>query len=321
MTRWKRTAWAAAVAVSISSSVAEAAKPVARVMEARGSVTIKEPPGQTRPARVYGTVFEGENVILGNDSTVALGFRDDGHVEHLKSPGSVTVTAAGTTPRKGVEVVASARVSQTTIGKWIEEMPSGVGGVSVLRGDKNYPPPLVPGIQSTIVTTTPDLSWPAVPHAIRYSVTVFRRGDRLWRGTTTTTSLPFGGPRPLQKSASYTWQVQTMFSDRDPDTVFSGEFKVASAAAMAEAAELKQVAQSQEPALLALVAQRTCNAECWARPCHCMSVSPNSSPGTAVFQEALADLYQWAGRPDAAAAAEQRAKQLDALQEGVLPQK
>ena len=109
-------------------------KPVARIVEVKGTATIVGQENSDRPAAVYGTVYADERLVIGDDSQVMLVFRSGGQVERVAASGTFQVTRNGCEPRKGVEELPALQQHRVP-GNNIDRDLSGIvqGGVVTVR--------------------------------------------------------------------------------------------------------------------------------------------------------------------------------------------
>ena len=108
--------------------------PAARVLELKGTATILDSENFDRPVAMYGTIYGGERIVVGEGAQVTLVFRGEGQIERIAAPGTFTISPTGCQPRKGVEQVAVPERHRATIGK-ISKGNRGIvrGGVMVAR--------------------------------------------------------------------------------------------------------------------------------------------------------------------------------------------
>ena len=108
--------------------------PAARVLELKGTATILDSENFDRPVALYGTIYGGERIVVGEDAQVTLVFRGEGQIERIAAPGTFAISPNGCEPRTGVEQVSVPERHRATIGK-ISKGNRGIvrGGVMVAR--------------------------------------------------------------------------------------------------------------------------------------------------------------------------------------------
>lgn len=234
------------------------ARPVARILQVTGSVTVCDAQQRTRPAVAFGSVYSGEQIRLAPDALVVLAFRHDGHMERLKTAGEVTVGDKGCAPASAVEVVAVAERHRDLVSRGIRELPAVTQGAVAMAHtgySKRVGPWLRPVDGSTILTSAPQLSWPAVPHAAAYEIT-FRADKgpiRFFKTDQTQADLVFAPP--LEGGATYRWTVTASVKGK-PVVAYEASFAVATEPQKKEAAALVDLAAGSEIPAVALAALR-----------------------------------------------------------------
>lgn len=297
---------------SVVSSAAAAPKPVARILELKGSVTIQSGEGKSRSAAVYGTVFEGDTLSVADGTQVVLVFRQDGHSERLKVASKFTASSAGCAPKDRVESIASDARRQTLVAKGLNRLPelAFAGGVSVPRsgpGEK-VASRISPIHGATLLTQRPLLSWPAVAKATEYEVVVYNGTQRHWSATAKKPELEYQGPA-LKSSRTYRWEVVAKLPG-EAQRLGSGEFAIATEDQIEEAQEIKELATGDDPAGLALAAMDYERLGLFAEAIVIYERLAKLAPETSPFHAALADLYEKAGRQEDSAKARARAEKL-----------
>ncbi len=307
--------WKELVAVLLLTSVAWSAgdsKPVARILELKGTVVIKTAEGKTRPAAVYGTVFEGESLTVKQGAQAVLVFRQDGHSERLKVATTVTAKATGCEPKGSVEVIATDPRRQTLVAKGLQRLPelALAGAVSVPRSgpSEKIPPRISPINGATLLTQSPVLSWLEVTDAAEYEVVVYNGSLRHWSTSVKNPELSYKGP-VLKPSRTYRWEIVAKSSGQ-VQPVGKGEFTIATAEQIAEALEIKELAIGEDVVGLALAALSYERLGLFAEALAVYERLAKLAPDTSPFHAALADLYEKAGRQDDSAQARARAEKL-----------
>jgi len=302
---------------------AGARSPAARVLEVKGKATILDLENFDRPAAMYATLYSDDRLLVGKNGSAVLVFRADGHIERLTAPGTFKVTQSGCQPKTGIEVVAVPERSQSLVGK-VSRGPKGIvqGGVTLVRAPppralsgKNKPakpmgPPRISPIpESTVLAVKPIFSWPEVPKAETYTLKLYFLGNQVWSVTTNTTNLQYAGDAPLKAGAKYTWEV-TAKLDGKASSVCEGIFSTATDAQRADAAAFEQLLAKPEVPFLALAAL-------WYKQhgfiVEAIAANEKLTKLTAhpAVYYTLADLYQQAGRIKDAAAAADKAMEVE----------
>ncbi len=291
---------------------ADASKPVARILELKGSVAIKTPEGKTRPAAVYGTVFENELLTVDNAAQVVLVFRHDGHSERLQVPTTFTAGSTGCEPQSDVKKIVSEARRQMLVAKGLKRLPelALAGAVSVPRSGPTEKLPLrISPIQgATLLTQRPVLRWPAVENALEYEVVVYNGKLRHWSSTASKAEVNYEGPA-LKPSRTYRWEVVAKMTG-EVRRVGNGEFTIATGDQLAEAQEIKEVATGEDVAGLALAALSYERLGMFEEALAVYERLAKLAPDTSPFHAALADLYEKAGRREDSAQARTRAEKL-----------
>jgi hypothetical protein len=298
--------------------------PAARVLEVKGKATILDLENFDRPAAMYATLYSDDRLVIDKNASAVLVFRADGHIERLTAPGTFQVTQNGCQPRTGIEVVAVPERSQSLVGK-VSRGPRGIvqGGVTLVRAPpprdptgKNKPTKSIgpsrisPIPESTVLAVKPMFSWPEVHKAEMYALKLYFLGNQAWSATTNTTSLQYAGDPPLKAGAKYTWEVATKL-DGKTSSVCEGVFTTATDAQRADVAAFEQLLAKPEVPFLALAAlwykQHGFIVEVIAANEQLAKLAADP----AVYYT-LAELYQQAGRIEDAAAAADKALELEA---------
>ena len=326
----------AVIALVVAGAGWGGSAPAARVLEIKGKARVVEAKDLDRPAAVYGTIYADERIVVEKNTQVTLVFRGDGHAERIVAPGTYQVTEKGCKPSKGVEQVAMPEENRVVVGK-LSKGPRGIvqGGVVMPRAPAPHPkddkptpkptdlgapsaektPAIVelgefrPVTGSTLLTVKPVFTWPAVPKAKQYKLSLFFLGNQIWTADAETPRLTYSGDTPLKAGALYSWEVTAMI-DGKPEPIGEGAFHIANERQRACAAEIEKLLSKPEPLYLALAAL-------WYKQnemlCEAIAVNEKltkQAPSMAVYQE-LAELYTRVGMEKAAVAAEEKAVELE----------
>ena len=306
-----------------------ARSPAARVLELKGKATIVDPENFDRPAALFSILYANDRLTVDKGATVTLVFRGDGHVERAAA-GALTVTPDGCQPKTGVERVVMSEQARSVVGK-VSTGAKGIiqGGVVVARQVPQVSSPpqdsdaasvvAAPGqcrpiLGSTLLTTKPVFSWPAVPKAKKYTLNVYSQGSRVWSASSDATRAEYSGETPLKSDASYLWQVTTTVGDKTA-MVCESVFRIASDQQRADAEAIEKLIVKPEVPYLALAAlwykQNEFVTEAIA--VHQQLAKLTNDP--AVYW-ALSDLCWQAGREEDARAAEETATEIEKKSEG-----
>lgn len=272
---------------------AGAARPVARILQVTGTVTIRDSQQKTREARAYGTVYGGEKLRLAADSLVVLGFRHDGHMERLRAPVEVAVTEEGCKPNKAVEVLNVPKRHRDLVCRGIRELPAITQG-AVAMAHTGYSKVLGPWLRpvngSTILTAEPKLSWPSVSDAVEYQVEVYADEVPVRFARTKETQIDFASAPPLRAGVKYRWTVTASLRGKTVQA-YEATFTVATDEQKKELAELMDIAAVSEIPVLALAAKRLEQTGFFAEAIpvyqRLVKLAPDSEP----FRAALEGLY------------------------------
>jgi hypothetical protein len=296
---------------------AEAAVPVARVLETKGKVVLKDKSQNSREVGALDTVYLDERIVLAAGSAIVLAFRDNGHLERLSQPGEVTVRKDGCEPKTAVEILPAPERHKRLVSATVMSLhPKGTSGVSIARTASGDAPRIrlspIPG--STVLSVQPRLAWSAVPGARRYEVKIERDSQTVWTATTSSTSLNYPGKPPLKPGATYVWEVTATLADGSAgEASYGGAFTVATEERAARASELRALAAGSDVPYLTLAAA-------WLEENNFVPEAVAAyerlvalRPGTAPYYFALTRLYQQADRQDEAQKAYAKGRQLQPL--------
>ena len=282
--------------------------PAARVVELKGTATILDSDNFDRPVALYGTIYGGERVVVGEGAQVTLIFRGEGQIERIAAPGTFAISPHGCEPRTGVEQVSVPERHRATIGK-ISKGNRGIvrGGVLVARSvaspnpDDEMPQDpealemaagsFTPVFDATLLEPKPKFSWPAVKHAKQYKLNLSYTGSRIWSADTAGTELEYGGQTPLKSGGKYTWEVIALL-DGKRTKFFEGEFSMASESQRATMAELKKMLEDPDPKYLILAAMWYKQHRLLREAIEVNERLAEKNPDQAVYQELLELYYE-----------------------------
>jgi hypothetical protein len=305
--------------------------PAARFAHVKGKATVIDPEKVDRPAVTYGTAYADDRLVVAKDTVVVLVFGADGHFERINKPGTYRVSKEGCQPRNCVERLPASKQNRSVSDKAIKGNGGIVqGGVVMARGiphprndmsqpegesaAKNARAQIFPIPGSTILTTKPVFTWPAVAKAAKYTVTLYFHDKRVWSGDSATTKLAYAGEAPLTAGGTYSWEVTTV-ADCKASTVCDGMFTVAGDEQRKTAEALEKLVAQPDIPYLAVAAM-------WYRQNEMVGEAIAANERLAKLADdagvywALMALYAQAGRDDDSRAAEERAATLEKKAEG-----
>lgn len=309
----RRRAVGITTALLCAVAVSHAAQPVARVLEAHGTVTAQQPNRDPRPVAAFGTVYLGDRLVTGEGSAVVLAFRENGRLERIRGPRTVEVTRTGCMPRRDVEAVEVAAAQQTLAERTVRRLPPvTVGGVTVLRGDDDKQPDqaVVPIPRSTVLGTRPEFRWPPVPQAVEYELTVYHNGEDIGTVRTRSTSVALAAERELIPGREYVWEVTAWDADGVDKLAWDGEFQVATPDTAAQAAQFAPWSRGSDVPLLVLAVLWYEQAGLVTEALAATQRLADLVPHEAEYHDQLAKLLRRAGRFREARQAHQRAEAL-----------
>jgi hypothetical protein len=297
------------------------AEPLARILAVKGEVTIQSD-GNSRPAEVFGGLFEKETLAFSPRSSLVLGWSSTRELQRLSVAGNQTVETA-VTPG-GVDPIGSIRITKIQRDlppDLFEGLPSiSPGAVTVVRsGDDPPPPQIVPLKDSTVAARRPKFSWPAVDDAVGYEFRIYRgrSNDQTWMGKSSLPSLS-ELPHSLEPGKRYEWKVAAIMADESTQPAVDredGRFSVATREETAQFDNLAKLqteveASDEDLAVLTLIALQYEDKNFKADATRVYEILAKRSADTAAFHAALYALYQSGGRVDEARAARAAAEQL-----------
>lgn len=261
----------AAVVASAVTVGAARKRPVARVVDVRGTVTAMSGGSASRTLKCFGTVYAGETLNVQANSSLSLAFRSDGHLESLQKAGEVTVTEEGCKPVELVRRLSSSARQKRAVGRIVDDTFAGgvagagivkgaygdsVAGASILRGGDDAPQRRLRPVQDSIVLSSkPEFEWLPGCKDNTYEILVFDENSRiLWRETTTSPRLKYAGKQSLEHGTTYGWELSEQARDGQPKLVCEGRFTIATSQQIELAAPVCEMATAKETALVCLAA-------------------------------------------------------------------
>ncbi len=304
-----------------------APRPVARLLEVRGSITASREDGSSRELAVFGTVYEGEQLGLEADSSLVLAFRASGRLERIEGPAEVTVGEGGCSPEEHVQQLALAREGGRPVQAAVQQLPAVTrGGATIVRtrpGQPDPPPGLPPSLlgpprawleparQTLVLAVRPVFDWQTLPDATCYELSVRDDSGELWSARVAEPPVEYGGPQPLGPGERYRWRVvATQTGGRASRQLGEAHFTVAGGEQRALAEELLALATDSEPGYLALAALWFQQERMLVQAIRAARRLAELEPEKAEYHRLLAELYDRAGRPEQAGEARERLRAL-----------
>jgi len=290
---------------------------VAIVVDLKGTATLRHAQGPPRSVRRGALVYPDDSLEAAEGGSVFLVFLKAGQLEIIPAKAQVTVKEDGCQPANAVT-----RHENKLMGRNLTALRdlarSGRAGGTVFRSAPSRPPArVVPMEGATVLDDNPDLTWVPGGKAQGYRVEMVTgvegaREQVLWREMTTGARLPYPKKPPLERGNLYRWRVFALLEGDREREVVQGSFLVASARLVKQLAAIDKLAHSQETAdqLLAALTYESFKVYDKALPLY--EDLARREPKEVHFQEALAYLYGYAGRPDLAEEAWRRAEALGA---------
>jgi hypothetical protein len=291
-----------------------AAKPqensVAMVLSTTGDVTLRRG-GEDQPAAMMTLVREGDMLMAQDKSQATLMYFGTHRRVRLKPAVTVTVSKDGCQPDESVELLpAIAAMTSHADDKLKKLATSGRGGaITVRRGGGN--PQVHPMYEATVLSMRPEFSWPSHAQAKKYIVRMKDSPSHvLWKAETRQPRLDFPDVAPLVPSKTYTWEVDVVAADGVSHTIAKSRFGTASESVSRTLGDLRQSADSDDPALLMAVAAIYHQHGVYDLALPLYERLAQLKPNEPFLFAALKDCYQAAGRVADAEAANERAERL-----------
>ncbi len=270
--------------------------PVAAVLALHGEAELVSGQGKSRPAYVFGSVYEGEQLKVKMGGYAVLAFADARCQQRVDGPAEVACSSKGCKgPNIIVMSVAKKRPAQAA--DWVKGLTQDAHGGDIIRGRL---PQLTPIANSTVPSTTPTLVWPAVAQASNYEVTVrkWRSPRILWRQTTAAVNLADGATNELKPGVWYEWTVipADQTGQAMAGQLINGKFRVATKEDKEAADALEPLVRSGTPGELALAALGYKQMGMTAEAIGAYDRLVKQQAGEPAVLKALGDLYAFAGR-------------------------
>ncbi len=290
-------------------------RPVAIVLEVKGSVQLQRGTDKGRPLRALDLLEADDQLQVGNGAAARFVLLVDGTVERTLKGGAVRVGEKGAIPRQSVESVPG-NLPSRTLRALREKVRGNRGGLGVLRGNP-VPVPMavapIPG--ATVLAERPVLSWPSSGNAEGFQIEIVAAGDTnravVWKGTATKAPFPLPKDVKLKPGDSYRWEVRGTKDGNVGAVVGAGEFLLATEALRKAAQPLRKFAESKNFAdrVLAAASYEAINAYDEALALY--EALAREAPEQARLQAALANYYDRGGQTAKARQARQKASELE----------
>jgi hypothetical protein len=238
----------------------------------------------------------------------------------MKANARVVVGGSGCTPEEAVErqEAVSTRVAYRDVPRLSGSDPA---AAVVLRdpGMPDPPPSVSPPFGSTALTDRPTLSWRAVRGAAGYRVRRVRGelnaagggAEAVWTAQTKEARLPYPEKeKPLACGKTHAWYVSIRPGQEDEEIVWQSQFSVANRVEIDEAARVRLLAASDDPAEVLLAALIYQGYHASDEALAAFERLARLRPGEGHFQMALAHFYARAGRLEESRQALEQAKKL-----------
>ncbi len=271
--------------------------------------------GEARKVVVGESVRSGDRLSAPGGASATLFFFPSGPRERLLPGKTATVQRGGCTPGTAV------KRSEVPVpnAQDLRGLPS-LGGTGKAAGtvfrDPLLPegtlPAVTPMYGTRITSDKPRLSWQPLRGATGYRVQLLGSERRvLWAHDTRAPSLLFPAKeKALRPGTSYEWTVTAILPGGKTKALAESKFLVANAGQRKNLATLEPLRDSKDPADLLLAAAGYQAARAFEEALQVYERLARLSPNEPLFQAALADYYERAGRTEDAAQALERAKKL-----------
>jgi tetratricopeptide (TPR) repeat protein len=313
-----------ALVLALSVPAADPLVPVALVAEVKAPVSVGR--GKKKVAFSESDyLLPGDRVEVGKGGSLKLLLLGDGTRLRVKE-GQAVVGEKGCDPAASAEVLEGPRPDPELLRYLREayrERTAGRAAGSVLRGGGAVPAEVerargvAPLFGAWVLTDHPTLTWPGLPQAKGYRVTLLSGAEGrdekvLWRATTDKTVLPYPEEeKVLPPGLKYRWRVAAQLDGGEKE-VAESMFFVATPREMDRLRRLRRMAESEDPADRLLAADAYDAAGVYDKALPLYEKLAEKFETAAGYQLALAAYYDRAGQKDKAEAARKRAKVLGA---------
>jgi hypothetical protein len=294
------------------------ARPAALVMEVKGRVTVEGRGGKPRRVEEGAYLLPGETVSAAPGGEALLLFLVKGEQRRLGPGGRATLTRDGCDPDAAARRVGKAKLPRKNLTRVREVEVREGGGVGVVRGGEPPAEARITPLYGTFVAgTRPAFAWPPVEKAEGYVVELKDGGGRRWKAVTKQPKLEYPAKeKPLEHGQKYLWTVKAKLPDGDEKTVVDeSNFKVLLEGEDEELKPVRKLAASDAPQDLLLAAAAYEGYGLLDEALKTFEKLAKKQPKVARYQRALARYYRYAGRPDKAKEAEERARKLEAAKD------
>jgi hypothetical protein len=289
--------------------------PVAMVLESRGSIKLKSGQAEPRVPAFAELLSESDELSLSGPGDLTVVYLADGHREHLKAAGTVTIGATGCLPHEAVETELPPSAEQKALVQGLKQLGrTDRGAVAVFRSPESAPPSgMVPAYGGTVLGLSPTFAWPAVEGAQRYAVDVWAADAKqpLWSAETSKPTIEYPATAAkLQRDEQYIWRVVAHASadaGAEGGDVVVSKFSVLPATAAAELAALNRPQSNSSPTDLILLLGVYKAYRLYDQAIEAGRQLVRQMPKAAEVHLLLADVYTLAGRADEAASERRQA--------------
>ena len=226
-------------------------EPAALLLRASGPIQVVPAEGEPLEGRPRMLLYQGDRLTVGEGGEAVLVYQG-GARETLRPEIEATIGLEGTTP---AEAVADRREAngRAVSSALAHVRPAGGDGrtTAVVARAVAEKSAVTPILNSTIVSDRPELAWPPV-EGREADLVVLANGplktgaDRpILRGRPVGNTFIFPPDRPpLKRGFTYHWRV----TDQDRKVLAAGEFRLASEAEEGQVEELRELAETGDPA-------------------------------------------------------------------------
>jgi hypothetical protein len=291
--------------------------PVAMVLDVRGRVEVQPMEGASHRITIGELLYAGERLAVPADGSATLAFLGIGARERLRPAIEATVGPDGCAPSESVAERRAQRPAVASALKGVRpatdaSRKAGVVFRGVAARLPESPPAVSPMFGAMVASERPSLSWEPDAGAKGYRVRLLSSAGReLWEAESAVPSLAYPkDEEALQPSYLYSWEI----ADLEGNTLVRSRFAVARRSVARQMAALAEQADSDDPAELLEAALAYSQLEAFGDALAMYERLARRAPDEPVYQEALAELYRRAGRPEEAAAAEAKTSRSEAPQ-------
>ena len=291
--------------------------PAAMVLAAKGSVVVVRG-GKEKPATEMDLLRAGDVVRVATGGLAKVVVLGDGHREEIPAGAEVKLAAEGCQPADAVKR-EPAKIAPGQLANLRKMALSQRGGVVVIRSGNAIPPGLTkrsPLNGTTVLTVKPSFRWAEVPEVLGYRIELIRDTPgkprrTVWTAESREPSLEYpADAKALEAGERYHWVVTSLLGGDKEQVAVNARFVAPTEETAAEVKELKSLAESPDPAEWLLAATTLEASGAYEAALPLFEKLAEKAPGSARYQEILAEYYERAGEAEKAKAAVEKAKRL-----------